>query len=169
MRRRDEAEQQAATENGGQSTSASSQQKTPEPVVPEPPKYTALQVKNCKEIIAKTNYYQILNLPQDCKEEDIKKAYKKFAIKFHPDKNRAPQASEAFKKVSSAYVCLSDKDKRAYYDKTGREPGNNQSPSPSGGDRRHHGSHFEQDINPEEIFNMFFGGGLFQQPSQRRQ
>ena len=67
-----------------------------------------------------------MGLAKNCNEEDIKKSYKKLAIKFHPDKNRAPQASEAFKKISAAYVCLTDGEKRAYYDKTGREPGNQQ-------------------------------------------
>lgn len=54
------------------------------------------------------------------------------AIKFHPDKNQAPQAAEAFKKVSAAYACLTDSEKRRYYDQTGEEPGNNQ---PSRGGR----------------------------------
>ena len=49
-------------------------------------------------------------------------------LKLHPDKNHAPQAEAAFKKVSAAYACLSDKEKRKMYDITGEEPGNNQSP-----------------------------------------
>ena len=85
----------------------------------------------CKEILAKKNYYQILGVPQNAKEDDIKKAYKKLAIKLHPDKNHAPKATDAFKKVSVAYACLTDAEKRKYYDMTGEEPGNNQS-------RNHH-------------------------------
>jgi DnaJ-class molecular chaperone len=49
-------------------------------------------------------------------EDDLKRSYKKLAIKFHPDKNHAPQASEAFKKVGAAYACLTDPEKRRYYD-----------------------------------------------------
>eukprot|EP00356_Strombidium_inclinatum_P012475 CAMPEP_0170481602 /NCGR_PEP_ID=MMETSP0208-20121228/1983_1 /TAXON_ID=197538 /ORGANISM="Strombidium inclinatum, Strain S3" /LENGTH=345 /DNA_ID=CAMNT_0010754337 /DNA_START=14 /DNA_END=1057 /DNA_ORIENTATION=+ len=64
---------------------------------------------------------------EDAKEDEIKKAYKKLAIKFHPDKNHAPQAGEAFKKVSAAYACLTDSEKRRIYDVTGEEPGINSS------------------------------------------
>jgi DnaJ family protein B protein 12 len=83
----------------------------------------------CRDIIKKKNYYEILGLAQNVKDDDIKKAYKKLAIKFHPDKNHAPQAADAFKKVSAAYACLSDPEKRKMYDLTGEEPGNNQSAS----------------------------------------
>jgi len=82
-------------------------------------------VKLCREIIAKKNYYGILGLATSATEEEIKRSYKKLAIKFHPDKNHAPQAADAFKKVSAAYACLVDKDKRKMYDLTGEEPGNN--------------------------------------------
>jgi DnaJ family protein B protein 12 len=58
-------------------------------------------------------------------EDELKKAYRKISLKLHPDKNRAPQASEAFKKVNAAYACLSDKEKRKIYDMTGSDPGNN--------------------------------------------
>ena len=78
----------------------------------------------CREILAKKNYYDILGVPQRASEDDIKKAYRKHAIKLHPDKNQAPKATEAFKKVSAAYACLSDKEKKKIYDMTGEEPGN---------------------------------------------
>ena len=73
-------------------------------------------MKRCREILNKRDYYQILGLSKNAGEDDIKKAYKKMAIKFHPDKNQAPQAAEAFKKVSAAYACLTDPEKRRYYD-----------------------------------------------------
>lgn len=125
MRRRDADEQKVASEKG--STASTAETKAPEPEVPKKPDYTAEQVRKCREIISKKNYYSILGVPERAGEEEIKKAYKKLAIKFHPDKNRAPQASEAFKKVSAAYVCLTDPSKRRHYDQTGEEPGNNQS------------------------------------------
>ena len=58
--------------------------------------------------MSKRDYYGILGVSKNATDDDIKKGYKKLAIKFHPDKNHAPQASEAFKKVSKAYSCLTD-------------------------------------------------------------
>ena len=66
--------------------------------------------------MGKKNYYSILGLSQNATEDEIKKSYKKLAMKFHPDKNHAPQAADAFKKVSAAYVCLTDPAKRRIYD-----------------------------------------------------
>ena len=57
-----------------------------------------------------------MSLSRKCTEDEIKKAYKKCSLKVHPDKNRAPKAEEAFKKVSQAFVCLSNPQKRAIYD-----------------------------------------------------
>ena len=76
----------------------------------------------CKLIIQKKDYYGILGVTKKADENEIKKAYKKLAMKLHPDKNHAPQAAEAFKKVSKAYSCLSDVQKRKYYDISGEEP-----------------------------------------------
>ena len=135
---------------------------------PQRPQYTQKQVELCKEIIRKKNYYEILGVEQKATEDDIKKSYKKLAIKFHPDKNRAPQASDAFKKVSAAYACLVDGEKRRMYDLTGEEPGNNQSAQQSSRSRFRQ-SHFEQEVNPEEIFNMFFGGDIFGTPRRAHQ
>jgi|TARA_B110001450_G_scaffold157339_1_gene146627 DnaJ-class molecular chaperone len=66
--------------------------------------------------MGKSDYYAILGVPRNAGDEDFKKAYKKLAIKFHPDKNHAPGASEAFKKVAKAYSCLTDPAKRRIYD-----------------------------------------------------
>ena len=70
----------------------------------------------CKEMIACKDYYQILGVAKDAGEAEIKKAYKKKSLKVHPDKNKAPEAQEAFKRLSQAYVTLSDAGKRRQYD-----------------------------------------------------
>ena len=73
-------------------------------------------VRICKEMLASKDYYQILGVAKDASEADIKKAYKKKSLKVHPDKNKAPEAQEAFKRLSQAYVTLSDEGKRQQYD-----------------------------------------------------
>jgi DnaJ homolog subfamily B member 12 len=83
----------------------------------------------------------------------------------HPDKNQAPKATEAFKKVSAAYACLTDNEKRKIYDMTGEEPGNSQPSRNASRGFRH--DRFEQEVDPEEIFRMFFGGSPFHPPRQR--
>jgi len=54
-----------------------------------------LRIRRCKD------YYEILGLPKDCTDDDLKKSYKKLALKFHPDKNKVPGATEAFKGIVS--------------------------------------------------------------------
>ena len=58
----------------------------------------------------------MLGVAKNADEATMKKAYKKLAVKCHPDKNPHPQADQAFKKVNAAIACLSDKDKRRIYD-----------------------------------------------------
>lgn len=64
-------------------------------------------------------HYRVLQLERNCSDADIKKAYRKLALKLHPDKNAAPHAGEAFKAVGLAYATLSDPQKRREYDRTG--------------------------------------------------
>lgn len=72
-------------------------------------------------MIAKKDYYEILGLQKGASEDEIKKAYKKLALRFHPDKNRAPNATDAFKKISTAFACLNNPEKRKIYDEHGTE------------------------------------------------
>ncbi|KAM3623604.1 uncharacterized protein V6R79_013148 [Siganus canaliculatus] len=110
------------------------------------------RIKRCKD------YYEVLGVNKEVGEDELKKAYRKLALKFHPDKNHAPGATEAFKKIGNAYAVLSNPDKRRQYDLTGGEEPSSPGHSPGGGFDFHRG--FEADITPEDLFNMFFGGGF---------
>ncbi len=68
------------------------------------------------------DYYELLNVGRDASESEIKKAYRKLAKKYHPDKNQDDkEAEEKFKQISEAYAVLSDKDKKAKYDRFGHD------------------------------------------------
>lgn len=67
------------------------------------------------------DYYKTLGILKGATEEDIKKAYRKLALKFHPDKNKNAGAEEKFKEIAEAYEVLSDKQKREVYDKYGED------------------------------------------------
>jgi DnaJ family protein B protein 12 len=108
-------------------------------------------------------HYRVLGITESATENEIKKAYRKTAIKVHPDKNSAPKADEAFKAVGLAYATLSDPQKRTIYDRYGDEDPDNRGGGMGGGMHRGPGGmHFRpgQEVNPEDIFNMFFGGGM---------
>ncbi len=67
------------------------------------------------------DYYKILGVPRDATQEEIKKAFRKLALKYHPDRNPGDkEAEERFKEINEAYSCLIDPDKRAQYDQFGR-------------------------------------------------
>ncbi len=67
------------------------------------------------------DYYKVLGLPRSATEDEVKRAYRKLALKFHPDKNKSPGAEEKFKEIAEAYEVLGDKKKRDVYDKYGEE------------------------------------------------
>jgi len=114
-----------------------------------------------------TEYYDALGLSPGCTEDEIKKAYRKRALREHPDKGGDP---EKFKQLNEAYGVLSDEQKRAAYDRMGKAGVDG-----SGGGMGGFGGGFGQGgsfggsfggISPEDIFAQFFGGGM---PQQRRQ
>ncbi len=72
----------------------------------------------------KRDYYEVLGVPKDASADDIKKAYRKLAVKYHPDRNPDDKdAEEKFKEAAEAYDVLSDSDKRAKYDRFGHSMG----------------------------------------------
>lgn len=113
---------------------------------------------------SKRDYYEVLGVSKDASAEDIKKAYRKMAIKYHPDKNPGDkEAEEKFKEAAEAYSVLSDPEKRSRYDQFGHSGVDNNGFSAS-------------DINFEDIFSTFgdifsgFGGfGGFSGQGRRTQ
>ena len=67
------------------------------------------------------DYYKTLGVDKNASDDEIKKAYRKMALRFHPDKNKEPGAEDMFKEISEAYEVLSDRDKRAAFDRWGAE------------------------------------------------
>ncbi|EDV25013.1 DnaJ-like protein subfamily B member 13 [Trichoplax sp. H2] len=103
------------------------------------------------------DYYKILQITQNVKSQDIKKAYRKFALKYHPDRNTAIDAVDKFKEVSEAYDVLSNGIRRAIYDQYGEEGLKAGVPmSEAEGQTFTEGYVFHGDA--ERVFREFFGG-----------
>ncbi|XP_016283357.1 dnaJ homolog subfamily C member 18 isoform X2 [Monodelphis domestica] len=117
--------------------------------------YTEEQLLGVQRIKKCKSYYEILGVGRDASDEDLKKAYRKLALKFHPDKNCAPGATEAFKAIGNAFAVLSNPDKRLRYDEYGDEQTTFAAPQAR---PYNYYPDFEADITPEEVFNVFFGG-----------
>lgn len=104
--------------------------------------------------MAKRDYYEILGVERTVEIEEIKKAYRKLAVKYHPDKNPGDKAAEEkFKELGEAYEALSDPQKRAAYDQYGHAAFD---PRMRGGGSRAGGFH-----DPSDIFREVFGGSMF--------
>ena len=71
--------------------------------------------------MAAKDYYEVLGVQKGATKDQIKDAYRKLALQFHPDRNKAPEAEARFKEISEAYAVLSDDEKRRQYDAYGRE------------------------------------------------
>ena len=101
------------------------------------------------------DYYAVLGVPRDASADDIKKAYRKLALKWHPDRHPEDKRSEAeaqFKRIAEAYEVLSDPDKRSRYDRFGQN-------WQQGDDFRPPDQETQTQMSPEEFEQMFGGGG----------
>jgi molecular chaperone DnaJ len=107
------------------------------------------------------DFYEVLGVPKDANKDQIKDAYRKLAMEFHPDRNKSPEAEEKFKQISEAYAVLSDDQKRQQYDTLGHQDF----------DQRYteedifRGADFDSIFRDfggggfSDVFRMFFGGG----------
>ncbi|MGN0453338.1 MAG: molecular chaperone DnaJ [Ruminococcus sp.] len=102
----------------------------------------------------KRDYYEVMGVQKGASDDEIKKAYRQLAKKYHPDLNPDNAEAEAkFKELNEAYEVLSDKDKRARYDQFGHA-----GVDPNYGAGGYGGSPFTQDVDFSDIFNSVFGG-----------
>lgn len=100
----------------------------------------------------KRDYYEVLGIQKNTSQAEIKSQYRKLALKFHPDRNKSPDATEHFKEISEAYAVLSDEEKRKVYDQYGH----------AGVDGRYSPEDIFRGarVNFDDIFGGFGGGGF---------
>ncbi len=114
------------------------------------------------------DYYEVLGVAKGAQKQEIKDAYRNLALKFHPDRNKAPEAEGRFKEISEAYAVLSDQEKRRQYDSYGRE-GVYQRYSP---EEIFRGADFGEFFRGsgiggfDDVFAQFFGGGRTQRTNR---
>ncbi|KAG2388074.1 hypothetical protein C9374_000924 [Naegleria lovaniensis] len=154
---------------------------------PSTPTYTNEQRQEVLALLKlKDDYYKVLGVEKTATKEQIKKAYRKLALKFHPDRNSVPEATEAFKIIGAAYMCLSDDEKRKLYDAYGTDDrqkiGMSQQEamfgrrrgafSTNGGFYYYGGNHggMDEDEIFFDLFSQMFGArNVYMSPNQRRQ
>ena len=105
------------------------------------------------------DYYEVLGVPQNASPEDLKKAFRQQALKYHPDRNKEPDASERFKEINAAYQVLSDPQRRTAYDRFGHAGVSNGGGGRGFDDLQNFGGF-------GDIFDAFFGGSGSRGPSR---
>ena len=129
--------------------------------------YTVAQQRRVAQVLRADSLYAVLGVSQGASESEIKKGYRKAAFDLHPDKNSAPHADEAFKRVSKAFTVLSDASSRRTYDVSGDADAASAQGSGGGGGGGHGGF---RNMTPEEQFAHFFAdlSGMQFHPRMRR-
>jgi molecular chaperone DnaJ len=118
--------------------------------------------------VAEKEYYEVLGVPKSATKDQIKDSYRKLAMQYHPDRNKAPEAEEKFKEISEAYAVLSDDDKRKQYDSYGKESIH----QTYSREDLYRGANFGDVFRDmgiggfDDIFAQFFGGGPRQRPGR---
>src|SRR4030066_168983 len=107
----------------------------------------------------KRDYYEVLGVQKNAAKDEIKDSYRKLAMQYHPDRNKAPDAEDKFKEISEAYAVLSDDEKRQQYDTLGH-PGFDQRYTSEDIFRGADFSSIFRDLGFGDLFRSFFGGGF---------
>ncbi|XP_026191776.1 dnaJ homolog subfamily B member 14 [Cyclospora cayetanensis] len=120
------------------------------------PAHTPEQARLCEAVLQESCYYRVLGVSNDASEEVIKKAYRRLALLLHPDKNKAPKAEDAFKKVSKVSGTLLDPKERRVYDMGGPQAVEGRAePYMYRGDTSH-----PDVMTAEDLFRVLFGQSL---------
>ncbi|XP_061773010.1 dnaJ homolog subfamily B member 9a [Nerophis ophidion] len=101
-------------------------------------------------LLAKKNYYHILGVPEDATERQVKKAFHRLAMRYHPDRNNSPDAEATFRDIAEAYETLSDATRRSEYDRFGGS-----APFSSGGTQQRQRAHQSFSFKFDDIFKDF--------------
>lgn len=157
LRSRQEKHSKPGQASTNSDDSGQTRRRRPQEATTDEPKYTDDQLVVVKKVLKCKDFYEVLAVSKDSTDAQIKKAYKKLALQLHPDKNSAPGAVEAFKKVGNAVSILTDTEKRKHYDLYGPEEAVTRSNRQSNGG---HSEYYDYDsyYSAEDVFNMYFSG-----------